>query len=344
MSTRRKWKSVAVGFLPLALLAVLLSRTDCSGKKPGAADGPARTLTGHRSPVQALAFGPDGNTLTSVAYRLGPVEHAVELLAWDVPTGRLRTTHTAFQSRLGALALSAGGGTVATTGAGGTVRLWDTVALAPRVPLGEGLAEVCALAFSADGTVLAAADHEKRVTLWERFGRRRWVGCNGPVSAAFVLAFAPDGRSLAGGGFDPDVRLWDTATGAERGALGGHALGVVAVAFAPDGRMLASGDLRGAVRLWDVATRTERATLRTAADEDTLNEVTAVAFAPDGRTLAVAVGREVQLWDVAAGHLVARLEGHAGKVKCLAYAPDGTRLASGGYDQTVRLWDVGRCP
>jgi WD40 repeat protein len=59
----------------------------------------------------------------------------------------------------------------------------------------------------------------------------------------------------------------------------------------------------------------------------------------DGGTLAVAVGRVVQLWNVTTGNLVARLEGHEGKVRCLAYAPDGTRLASGGHDRTVQLWD-----
>jgi WD40 repeat protein len=114
------------------------------------------------------------------------------------------------------------------------------------------------------------------------------------------------------------------------------------VAFSPDGRTLAGGDVHGVVKLWDVATGTEQVTLRGAGDEDFMNEVAALAFSPDGRTLAVAVDRAVWLWDVGTGSLAGRLEGHERKVKCLAYSPDGTRLASGGYDQKVRLWDVAR--
>jgi WD40 repeat protein len=39
---------------------------------------------------------------------------------------------------------------------------------------------------------------------------------------------------------------------------------------------------------------------------------------------------------------VACLEGHNAKVRCLAYAPDGTLLASGSHDHTVRLWEMAR--
>jgi WD40 repeat protein len=80
---------------------------------------------------------------------------------------------------------------------------------------------------------------------------------------------------------------------------------------------------------------TEQARLAISGDE-----VTAVAFSPDGRVLAVAVDQGVQLWGVAVGRLLATLSGHAGKVKCLAYSPDGTLLASGAHDRTVRLWEV----
>ena len=42
----------------------------------------------------------------------------------------------------------------------------------------------------------------------------------------------------------------------------------------------------------------------------------------------------------ASPHHIATLEGHTNVVWSVAFSPDGTTLASGSWDQTVRLWDI----
>ena len=40
------------------------------------------------------------------------------------------------------------------------------------------------------------------------------------------------------------------------------------------------------------------------------------------------------------GRSVLTLEGHRGGVRASGFSADGTRLVSGGYDGTVRVWDA----
>jgi hypothetical protein len=65
----------------------------------------------------------------------------------------------------------------------------------------------------------------------------------------------------------------------------------------------------------------------------------AMTFAPDGRILALGgYDHQIRRWDLAARRELAPWTGHLGPVTCLAFSPDGTRLASGSLDATALVW------
>ncbi len=73
--------------------------------------------------------------------------------------------------------------------------------------------------------------------------------------------------------------------------------------------------------------------------------VNALAISPDGARLFSAAGEavrfgEIKEWNVADGAVVGTIVGHKDAIYALAVSPDGAILASGSYDQTVKLWDT----
>ena len=49
----------------------------------------------------------------------------------------------------------------------------------------------------------------------------------------------------------------------------------------------------------------------------------------------------MKLWDVTSGEkCLQTLEGHSWYVNSVSFSPDGTKIASGSDDETVKVWDV----
>jgi WD40 repeat protein len=68
-----------------------------------------------------------------------------------------------------------------------------------------------------------------------------------------------------------------------------------------------------------------------------------LSWSPDGHLLAIAPefwDPVVWIWDAGTGAGLAALEGHTDHVKTVAWSPDGSRLAMGGADGTVRVWGL----
>jgi WD40 repeat protein/serine/threonine protein kinase len=290
-------------------------------------------LVSHEGAVRAVAFSPDGSTLVSVGQRGA-------LCQWDPVLARQQALSHRSTDLL-CVAFSPDGSALATGGADGSIVLWEVGGLRERAILPDARGPVGSLAFSPDGKLLASAA-AGGVALWDVAARRvsaplAWEG------EARSVAFAPDGKTLvvsgqtAGdaprSGLSKRFRLEDRQIIAEftwnRGPINSSA-------FAPDGQAIVLGGESGIINVWRPEAQTEPVLLGNHPN------VRSLTFAPNGRWLATAGDDDnaIQLWDVASGHRGATLRGHSGPVNCIAFSPDGNRLASGGDDHSVRLWDV----
>jgi WD40 repeat protein/serine/threonine protein kinase len=294
-------------------------------------------LRGHTSPVNSMAFSPDGRTLASASGSVFgpdlPERRDQTLRLWDLSTGQVVRTLEGHTNGVSGVAFSPDGRTLASASADKTVRLWDASTGQVVHTLEGHTAGVKSVVFSPDGRTVASASADKTVRLWDASTGQIVRTLEGHTDSVNSVAFSPDGRILASGG----GVLWDTSTGQVVRTLQGYTH-IKSVAFSPDGRTLASGGGGGdhRVRLWDTSTgQVDRMLV------GHILPVNSVAFSPDGKTLASAGwDKAVRLWDASTGQVVRTLEGHTDYVSSVVFSPDGRTLASGSDDQTVRLWDA----
>ncbi|MGW7074656.1 WD40 repeat domain-containing protein [Streptomyces sp. NPDC054866] len=148
------------------------------------------------------------------------------------------------------------------------------------------------------------------------------------------LAFNTKPNVLAIGSREGSVELWSLDTGKPIRSMDSHADVVSSVAINPAGTRIASTAGNDDFALVsDLRTGKWTNRLRTHFPID-------LAFSPDGKTLAIAsVTHDVRLWDDKDAKPPYRfLTGHTGWVNSVAFSTTG-RLASGGKDGTVRLWE-----
>jgi len=231
--------------------------------------------------------------------------------------------------------------------------------------------------FSPDGALLAGhrateANDDWSPCLWDARNGKVWRRLKNAAGGALAGAFTPRGN-LVTLNLDGTVTQWFTQTSAARGVLtaedtvtslafveGDRLVSVTAGARLqvwnaanesqlveeklsstsgliglPKSRFLAAGVTKPLV-VWNAASGKEQAAVAT----KLAPTVTAVSLKT--MRLAFADGASIVLWDMVANKRLATLypEGKAGQIQTLAFHPNGERLAAGGQDKMLRIWDV----
>jgi len=293
----------------------------------------AALLRGHEGPIFDVAFDSKGKRLATAG-----ADQTIRI--WTI-AGENRGTLRGHQGPALGVTFSPDGRRVVSASGDFTVRIWnlDDPSARPRVLRGAQVFGVNKVSFSRDGRYIVSAGLDASVRVWTSTGRPLVVvrGHQGGVSQA---RFTPDARQIVTSGEDGSVRLWDwrqTLPIAELPTFRDFASDGGAV-FAPDGRSILSVGLDASLRRWTPASG-ETALLFEGGTPGGFVNVGAVTR--DGSRLAVSrPGGEIAVQTVGGKAGATLLRGHEGDVFAAGFSPDGRRLATGGVDATIRLWDL----
>jgi sialidase-1 len=296
----------------------------------------------HDDPVFALAFSPDGKTLASGSYHranANPVNVPKSIGLWDVDGQRETGSFRSHRGRVFSLAFARDGKMLYSTGDDNQLRAWDLALEKEAQPFQEMAAGLTCVRVAPDGKELAVVTQGSAIKFWD-LASGKIARTIGPRSFSFcTIAYSPDGKHLASvGGSDLALHVWDPTSTNRRWNSENARGNYLDADFSPDGKQLAGVGNGGRIRLWEPGTGQ---LLREFGGNVTYSRV---AYAPEGRLLATVSGGELQLWTPASGKLLLQLGKHESSYQCLAFSPDGKRLAAGSENGTILVWNLAAFP
>jgi WD40 repeat protein len=272
----------------------------------------------HQGPVSALAFSRDGKMLASGGWDGTVLLHRLPSL--EVELAIAGHTDRIYGIRFGEQ--------IYTAGWDGTLRATDPISGVSR-ELWRSPAKI--LDLELEGDTLAVGREDGAIEVHR--GDEHRVIRDHSLSVT-ALAFHPLQPWLASASWDGTVRLFDLDSGRALGSpirVGDKANDL---AFRP-GSSQAMVVLRGSgIVALDLSQPYQ------ADDPGPPPLADVIDVAGDGTIAVTAPGNRIVLRDPANGRALRLLEGHSDLVRAVAFRPGHAELASGGFDETVRVFDT----
>ncbi len=251
---------------------------------------------------------------------------------------------TGHSGRIGSIAFSPDGQTLASAGMDSSIRLWSTVSGREMNTLRGHGRHLYSVAFSPDGKTLVSSSADFTIKLWDVATGRELTTLTGHAANVTSASFTPSGKTVISQDSGGTTKFWDVISGRELKTMERESEKGGLYAISPDGKTLAEnsrdlvrstellsdGTMIGGLSKYDYSVKlTETISgkkLRTLSDNSD-RPVKSIVFSPDSEMLAVVVDSSIKIWNANAGKKVRTINAD-GPADSAVFSADGSRLAA----------------
>jgi WD40 repeat protein len=289
----------------------------------------------HEGTPLTVCWSPDSTRLVSAG-----LDKAVHI--WEALTGTQLMTYQGHEhSWINAAVWSPDGTLIASAGIDGTVQLWEA-ATGKVVTIYRGHhGGVNAVAWSPDGSMLVSGGDDQTVQVWRAATRELLYSYTYHPKRIMNVDWAANGQRVRSSGWDGTVREWDATTGRNvwlfHMPATSHEGQAATLVWTADLAVIAQGidDRRALVaylntgKLYICRVPSSIVELLGEAPEQ-----------PSKMRIRQGTARHIAAWPGGPDARPQVYRGHTTAVAALAWSPDSTRVASGGHDMTIHIWDA----
>ncbi|MDZ4857832.1 MAG: WD40 repeat domain-containing protein [Candidatus Hydrogenedentes bacterium] len=262
---------------------------------------------------------------------------------WDTQTGKLLVRMVGHRELVSSFDVGPDSTRLVSTSNDGSIRVWDCTTGA-QIGAIEDVSEGASVAyFSADGKFLVScgADpnfegeteaYRRVVTIWNSSDNSKVLSIQGTDPA---LSY--DGQTLAVAD-GTDIVLVDVPAGTTR-KYRLHTGFIRSVQFSQNGSHLLTSSDDSFAKITEIDTGKTVLTL------DHGQSVAAARYSSTNEfILTMSRDGALKVWNTASGNLTNTLQGHADYLLTADFSPDGNRIVSAAFDQSVKVWESKASP